>query len=290
MERGGERFVKMSISFVKMHGLGNDYIYLDDREAEIPDPGPWAPILCDRHRGIGADGIIVLRRDDELPVRMEMVNADGSRSAMCGNGIRCVARLARERGYASEDAFKIGVDGGRCAARIVRASGDGSPITGASIDLGIPRVEPEETVEGSFGTLSGRPVDVGNPHFVHHLTRGELDDFPLAEIGPAVEHHERFPHRTNVGIAVVERRDFVRLRVWERGSGETQACGSGATATAAALNAAGLVDGTVTVQVLGGALEIAFDDRRHAWMTGAADHSFTGNFCEESLRKTVASP
>ena len=296
MERGGERFVKMSIPFVKMHGLGNDYIYLDEREAEIPDPGPWAPILCDRHRGIGADGIIVLRRDDELPVRMEMVNADGSRSAMCGNGIRCVARLARERGYATEDAFEIGIDGGRCAARIVRSflecgflpddRIEDAPITGAAINLGLPEIGPSEVIEGIFGSLEGRAVDVGNPHFVHQLTDGALADYPLSVIGPAVEHHERFPHRTNLGIASVERRDFVKLRVWERGSGETQACGSGATAAVSALRAAGQVDDSVTVHVLGGRLEIDFDAYGHAWMTGDAEHAFTGSFDEGPLAET----
>ncbi len=275
MERSHGPFVKTDIPFVKMHGLGNDYIYLDEREGEVPDPGPWAVILSDRHRGIGADGVIVLRRDPECPVRMQMVNADGSRSAMCGNGIRCVARLARDRGYAKSDAFEIAVDGGRRAARIIREEGR---IVAVSIDLGIPRVAPaEETVSTEAGELTGLAVDVGNPHFVHRHD-GELDPFPLAVLGPAIEHHSRFPERTNLGIARVVDRRTLELRVWERGTGETQACGSGATAAAAAMRTTGAVGDEVEVRVTGGSLTITFDRDGHAWMTGPAVESFRGTF------------
>jgi len=261
-----------------MHGLGNDYIYIDEREVEVPDPSAWAPRLSDRHRGIGSDGIIVLRRDPVCPVRMEMVNADGSRAGMCGNGIRCVARLARERGYAERDEFEIAVDAGRCAARILRRDGE---IVAVSIDLGRPRVAPgEETVAGPWGSLAGIAVDVGNPHFVHR-TEEELAEFPLERVGPAVERHPRFPGRTNVGIAKVLDRSTIDLRVWERGAGETQACGSGATAAAAAMRAAGHVGDEVEVRVLGGSLGIAFDRDRHAWMTGPAEESFRGSFARE---------
>jgi diaminopimelate epimerase len=268
------------VPFVKMHGLGNDYIYLDEREVDVPDPGAWAPILSDRHRGIGSDGIIVLRRDPECPVRMEMVNADGSRSGMCGNGIRCVAKLARERGYADRDEFEVAVDAGRCPARIIRRGGE---IIAVSIDLGPPRIAPaEETVSGPWGSLAGIAVDVGNPHFVHR-TEGAIEDFPLERIGPAVERHPRFPARTNVGIARVLDRRRIDLRVWERGAGETQACGSGATAAAAAMRAAGHVGDEVEVRVLGGTLTIAFDRDRHAWMTGPAVESFRGSFLRGSV-------
>ena len=282
------------VPFVKMHGLGNDYVYLDEREGDLPDPGPWAPVLADRHRGIGSDGIIVLRRDRDCPVRMEMVNADGSRSGMCGNGIRCVARLARERGYATEDAFEIAVDDGRCAARILREGDDpNGSIVAVSIDLGVPRVgadlaasaldvEPE-VIDVSGTAFSGVAIDVGNPHFVHRLgdlagSSSDLTAFPLGELGPRVEHHPRFPHRTNVGIAHVLDRATIDLRVWERGSGETQACGSGATAAATAMRARGLVGDDVAVRVLGGTLRITFDAQGHAWMTGAAEESFRGVF------------
>ena len=268
---------RSSVPFVKMHGLGNDYIYLDERQGEIPDPAPWAAILADRHRGIGSDGIIVLRRDPDCPVRMEMVNADGSRSGMCGNGIRCVARLARERGYAAADTFEIAVDAGRRTARIIRAE-DGNTIRAVSIDLGRPRVAPDtETIEGGWGTLTGVAVDVGNPHFVHR-TEEDLASFPLERVGPGVEHHPRFPGRTNLGIVHVLDRGELSLRVWERGSGETQACGSGATAAAAAMRATGAVGDEVVVRVLGGALTISFDEDGHAWMTGPAEESFRGTF------------
>jgi diaminopimelate epimerase len=264
------------VPFVKMHGLGNDYVYIDEREVEVPaDVAHWARILSDRHRGIGSDGLIVLRRDSECPVRMEMVNADGSRSGMCGNGIRCVARLARERGYARTDEFPVAVDAGRLAARIRR---EGGRIAAVSIDLGAPRVAPAaETVAGPWGELTGVVVDVGNPHFVHRLD-GDLSAFPLERIGPAVERHPRFPARTNVGIARVVDRGRIDLRVWERGAGETQACGSGATAAAAAMRAQGLAGDEVEVRVRGGTLSIAFDGAGHAWKTGPAEESFRGSF------------
>ena len=263
------------VPFVKMHGLGNDYVYLDEREVEVPDPGPWSVILSDRHRGIGSDGVIVLRRDPECPVRMEMVNSDGSPSAMCGNGIRCVARLARERGYATEDTFEIAVDEGRCAAKIIREEGE---IVAVSIDLGVPRVSALEEIEVAGRPFGGIAVDVGNPHFVHRFEEAALADYPLAEIGPTVEHHVRFPDRTNLGIAHVLDREHIDLRVWERGAGETQACGSGATAAAAAMRSVGAVGDDVEVRVLGGALRITFDAAGHAWMTGAAETSFRGEF------------
>ncbi len=263
------------VPFVKMHGLGNDYVYLDEREVEVPDPGPWSVILSDRHRGIGSDGVIVLRRDPACPVRMEMVNSDGSASAMCGNGIRCVARLARERGYATEDMFEIAVDQGRCAARILR---DGETISAVSIDLGVPKIDALELIEVGGEPFGGIAIDLGNPHFVHRFEGSDLSAFPLGEIGPLVEHHGRFPHRTNLGIAHVLDRGRIDLRVWERGAGETQACGSGATAAACAMRSVGAVGDQVEVRVLGGELQITFDDAGHVWMTGAAEESFRGAF------------
>lgn len=273
---------RATIPFVKMHGLGNDYVYLDEREGPIPDPARWAPILSDRHRGIGSDGVIVLRQDPDRPVRMEMVNADGSRSGMCGNGIRCVARLARERGYATKDAFVIAVEGGSCPVRILREGGE---ISAIAVDLGVPLVERAPVTvsggrnsrDGDWGELTGTVVDVGNPHFVH-TARTAVEEFPLERFGPAVERHPRFPHRTNVGVVEVVARDHLRLRVWERGTGETRACGSGATAAAAALRAAGEVDDLVRVSLPGGDLMIEFDAKGHAWMTGPAEESFRGAF------------
>lgn len=288
------RCSSLVVPFVKMHGLGNDYVYLDEREVEVPPPGPWSVILSDRHRGVGADGLIVLRRDERAAVRMEMVNADGTPSGMCGNGLRCVARLARERGYATEDHFLIAVDGGLRPTRIVREAGrPGGAIVGVSIDLGVPRFGPERrrgspadgappleriTLAGGGPELLGLSVDVGNPHFVHRVAEGTLADHPLGELGPRVERHPRFPDRTNFGV--VEHRGGSRLglRVWERGAGETQACGSGATAAAAAMRALGIVGDEVTVEVLGGVLRIEFDDAGHAWMTGPAEESFRGVF------------
>jgi len=268
------------VPFVKMHGLGNDYVFLDERESEIPHLGPWARVLSDRHRGIGSDGVIVLRKDEACPVRMEMVNADGSPSGMCGNGIRCLARLARERGYATSDSFDVAVDAGRVSARIIRERGR---IVAVSIDLGIPRVSETEIISGSFGSLEGVVVEIGNPHFVH-LTESAVEEFPLERIGPEIERHTRFPMGINVGIASVSGDREIDLRVWERGAGETLACGSGATAAVAVLRASGRVGDEVMVGVRGGTLAIAFDSTGHASMTGPAEISFHGEFSRALLR------
>ncbi len=263
-----------SVPFVKMHGLGNDYVYLDERETVIGDVPAWSRVLSERHRGVGSDGLIVLRRDAEHACRMEMVNADGSHAEMCGNGIRCVARLARERGYADTDTFTIATDNGPLEVEVRLA--DDPP----SVRVGMGRAVIEEadaSVEAGGRTFVGSIVDVGNPHFIVPI---DIDsrEFPLEQFGPLLEIHPRFPHRANIEFVHATTRQDIAFRVWERGSGETQACGTGATAAAAALYAKGVVDATSTVHLLGGDLVIEVHDDGHTWMTGPAEVSFHGTF------------
>ncbi|MEM7263788.1 MAG: diaminopimelate epimerase [Planctomycetota bacterium] len=260
--------------FTKMHGLGNDYVYLDEREVEVGDVPAWSRILSDRHRAIGSDGLIILRRDPEHACRMEMVNADGSRAEMCGNGIRCVARLARERGYVDRDRFTIATDAGVLEAEVDLSK---TPVQ-VRVDMGRAKiVESNVTLIANGQSFTGSIVDVGNPHFVIPISVSP-QSVPLETVGPILEHDERFPHRANIEFVCPTNRTSIEFRVWERGSGETRACGTGATAAAAALRALDLVDSISTVHLLGGDLTIEVGDDGRCWMTGPAEESFRGTF------------
>lgn len=261
------------LPFVKMHGLGNDYIYLDERESEIPQDLPaLSRILSDRHRGIGADGIIVLRRDDAAPCRMEMYNADGSRAEMCGNGIRCVAELAHRRGYTDGDHFTIGSDSGPREVWVTRT---GPTSADVRVEMGLAKLADPETLESEGRAFRGVFVDLGNPHFVIELEESPRN-FDLPRFGPPLERHPRFPHRANIEFVQVRVRDEIDFRVWERGSGETQACGTGATAAVAALAAHDRCAPRTTVHLLGGDLLIEVTPDGHTYMTGPAVTSFSG--------------
>lgn len=275
-----------SIPFTKMHGLGNDYVYLDDRELGAHAPTKeqavaWASVLADRHRGIGGDGLIILRHDGETPVRMEMYNADGSRAEMCGNGIRCVARLAWERGYCDDVEFLVGSDSGPRPVRVT--TDDHDSCTAVRVDMGVPVVEELETnltVEGR--TFEVSILSLGNPHCVIELEQDPAH-FPVERYGPLLERHPRFPDRANIEFVHPLRRDELLFRVWERGSGETQACGTGASAAVAALHQRGRLDEKAVVHLLGGDLEIEITQDQHVWMTGPAESVFTGSFPSDRL-------
>ncbi len=264
-----------SVSFAKMHGLGNDYVYLDERETAVGDPVRWARILSDRHRAIGSDGLIILRRDPHHSCRMEMYNADGSRAEMCGNGIRCVARLAWERGYATSPRFEIATDSGPRRVEVVVAGG---AVRAVRVAMGVPAVEAEAAeVEAGGRTFRGTILSLGNPHFVIELDAPPAE-FPVATYGPLLERHTRFPNRTNVEFVRCLGRGALEFRVWERGAGETRACGTGATASVAALHRRGRLDAEATVHLPGGDLEIAIAPDGEAWMTGPAEEAFRGTF------------
>ena len=266
--------------FVKLHGLGNDYVYFDDRDPALGDVdwdrvADWAPRVADRHRGVGGDGVIVLRRDPEHACRMEMYNADGSRAEMCGNGLRCVARLAFERGYASEPTFTIATDAG--PKEVVVLGENDAAVRDVQIEMGPGRLA-ESDLELAIGdeTILGRAADVGNPHFVVPIDV-RARDYPVHEIGSQIECDPAFPNRVNVEFVHVVDRKNVDFRVWERGSGETQACGTGACAAALVLHARGDVDSTVTIHLLGGPLEITVGEEGAITMRGATEEAFRGS-------------
>ena len=286
----------MQIPFVKMHGIGNDYVYLDrasgTRGSAAATPGRAAPALAetqlpalaqaiaDRHFGVGGDGLVLILPGDTEPLRMRMFNADGSEAEMCGNAIRCVARYAHDTGLADGARFSIEtmrravamemLDDGRVCADM------GAPMRfDDGAELGAAPLRPETlTIDGIEHEFT--PLSMGNPHavvFVDDL------DFDLPALGTRFEHHPRFPQRTNTEFVVPLARDRLRMRVWERGSGETLACGTGACAAAVAAVVTGRAGRRVTLHLRGGDLEIHWSpDDNHVYMTGPADYVFSGTF------------
>jgi diaminopimelate epimerase len=275
--------------FSKWHGIGNDFLIVteeelshvrgggsayvgdwpDDRRPRLEDDAVVA--VCDRHFGVGGDGILVLGDSDAADARMLIHNADGSMADMCGNGIRVAARYLVERGMVTpgdDGSFAIETSGGIMRPTVLE---DGR----VRVDMGTLSSEGRDTIELDGGEhLTGNVVSVGNPHFVVHR---EPEGPSLHVLGPLAEHHARFPDRTNVEFWELVDRDggVVRMRVWERGVGETLACGTGACAVAFTARDDAHLDGPITVRLPGGDLEIEFDGDR-AFMTGAAHEAWQG--------------
>ena len=263
----------MRVSFTKMHGLGNDFVVLDGREAELPPiTAPLARALADRRTGIGCDQLVVLGPSASADFAMRIFNPDGSEAGACGNASRAVALLH-----------------GR-PARIETGGGtiEASPVSdGIAVDMGIPRFGWQHIpLAYAMDTLSlpvgwedlAQPVavNVGNPHVVFFVP--DCDAVALDRLGPLIENDSLFPERVNVNVATVENRQAIRLRVWERGAGLTRACGTGACATAVAAMRRGLTDHEVRVHLPGGPLGITWREDDHIIMTGPATESFQGSF------------
>ncbi|HTV88176.1 MAG TPA: diaminopimelate epimerase [Stellaceae bacterium] len=271
----------MQIAFLKMHGLGNDFVVLDARGAPIALDAAAARVIADRHTGIGCDQIVVVEaaRRPETAAYMRIVNADGSEAAACGNATRCVARLIAEE------------TGAQCV-RLDTAAGmrDAAmrPDGRVAVDMGeartgwrsIPLARETDTLEADVaaGPLRG-PVctNIGNPHATFFVADAAAID--LSAVGPLLEHDKLFPERANIGVATVEGADRIRLRVWERGAGITRACGTGACAALVAAHRRGLAGRCGTVALDGGELDIAWRrDDGHVIMTGPAEFVFAGRF------------
>lgn len=281
------------IPFVKMHGIGNDYVYWDrvaGAGAALPEPAEealpeLARRMADRHTGIGGDGLVLIVPGETQPLRMRMFNADGSEAEMCGNAIRCVARYARDAGLAAAARFSIQTMRRDVAVELLadgRVRADmGAPreCSGAELSAA-PRAPETLAIDGADYEFT--PVSMGNPHavvFVDHL------DFDLAALGRKFEHHPRFPQRTNTEFVVPVSRRRLRMRVWERGSGETLACGTGACAAAVAAVLTGRSERQVTLHLRGGDLEIDWSERgNHVFMTGPAEYAFRGTYIWNDAR------
>lgn len=258
------------IQFDKMHGLGNDYIYIDLDRFPIEDLEAFAVKYSHRRFGIGGDGIITYNREPSGLYKMRIFNLDGSEGMMCGNAIRCVAKLLYERGLCRENPMRIDT---RSGVKILELTIEGEVVTRVRVDMGVPKVGEEQEVMQTMGCT----IDVGNPHFVHFI-QSDPDDYPLERVGPQMETHSAFSDGINYEVVQVKDRRTIKMRVWERGSGLTWACGTGATATAIAALHQGLVDSPVTIEMPGGDLEIEWGggEAESAFMTGSATHVFKG--------------
>lgn len=274
------------MKFTKMQGLGNDYIYVNCLEENVSDPSDLAVKLSDRHFGIGADGLILIKPSKKADFEMDMYNADGSRGKMCGNGIRCVAKYVYDKGLTDKTSISIDTQSG---VKYLDLTVENGKAVLVKVNMGSPSLLAEQVpviadtkeVIAAPLTVGGREyqitcVSMGNPHCVTFLEE-DVRNLDLKETGPFFENHERFPDRINTEFVNVIDRKTLRMRVWERGSGETLACGTGACAVAVAAIRNQLTEDKVTVHLLGGDLQIYWDQKADiVYMTGPAEIVFDG--------------
>lgn len=278
------------MEFTKMQGLGNDYVYVNCFKEKIENPSEMAVKVSDRHFGIGSDGLILIKPSEVADFEMEMYNADGSRGEMCGNGIRCVAKYVYDYGLTDKTSILVETLGG---IKYLDLTVEHGKVTLVKVDMGTPILKPElipivakgETVIDEPIMVGGKEyhmtgVSMGNPHDVVFMD--DIKNLEIEKIGPLFENHERFPNRINTEFVNVIDRHTAQMRVWERGSGETLACGTGACAVAVACILNGLTENTVTVKLLGGDLRIEWDrEKNTVYMTGPAEVSFDGVWKEK---------
>lgn len=288
------------MKFTKMHGIGNDYVYVDGSKERLDDPSHTAKIVSDRHFGIGSDGLILINPSKAADFEMEMYNADGSRGKMCGNGIRCVGKYVYDHHLTDKKDLSIETLAG---IKHLNLYTSGDKVVRVRVDMGAPILNPElipvDRKAGPGGvcvdhlepwgevireapivlkdtfSMKGTCISMGNPHCVVQVA--DVPGFDVAGIGPLFEHNPLFPEGVNTEFICVEDRRNVRMRVWERGSGETWACGTGACAVAVACILNGLTETKVTVHLRGGDLEIEWDQKANTvFMTGPASTVFEG--------------
>jgi diaminopimelate epimerase len=282
------------MKFTKMHGAGNDYIFIDARGLKEDWPS-LSRAMSDRHFGVGGDGIILILASGVAHLKMRMFNADGSEAEMCGNGIRCFAKYAIERGIVPSPVTSLDVET-LAGIRSIVPFYAGGKITGARVSMGPPALDPEAlpvTLEPAGGKKGGPVVDypfqvegfnlpltfvsMGNPHAVTFLEE-PVGQFPLHAIGPKVEHHPMFPRRVNFEVVNVRGEGQLAARVWERGSGETLACGTGACAIAVAARLLRLCGARVDIILPGGTLTIDWDGEGEVFLEGPAEEVFEGEW------------
>ena len=273
------------MKFTKMHGLGNDYVYVNCFEEKIDNPPAVARFVSDRHFGIGSDGLIMINPSKTADFEMEMYNADGSRGEMCGNGIRCVAKYVYDYGLTDKTQISVETLGG---IKYLDLTVEDGKVSLVKVDMGKPELEADlipiisereqvidEPIEVDGKEYHMTGVSMGNPHAVIYVD--DVKGLDLEKTGPKFENHERFPKRINTEFVHCIDRQTVEMRVWERGSGETLACGTGACAVAVSSILNNLTDTQVTVKLLGGDLQIEWDrEKDRVFMTGPATVVFDG--------------
>ena len=279
-----------TLRFTKMHGCGNDYVYINCFEETVEDPAALAVRLSDRHKGIGGDGVILICPSDVADAKMRMFNLDGSEGKMCGNGIRCVAKYVFDHGIARKEELKIETLSGVKTCLIHEENGEAVSVT---VDMGEAILRPGEipvalpgdcvihqNVEVAGGIYEITCVSMGNPHCV--IFGEDPDGLELSEIGPRFEHDPLFPQGVNTEFIQVLDGHTLKMRVWERGSGETMACGTGACAVLVATVLNGKCGRSADVDLLGGRLHIRWDEETgHVFMTGGAVTVFEGELIED---------
>ncbi len=272
------------MKFTKMHGLGNDYIYIDctKNKNNIETPEELSKMVSDRHFGVGSDGIILICDSDKCDFKMRMFNADGSEAEMCGNGIRCVGKYVYDFGLTDKTNITIETKAGVKRLGLNASNGKVSTVT---VDMGEPILDKEKIPvnpnNGKFVELKVldkdfifTPVSMGNPHAITFISN--LDAFDIDKYGKIVEGDSHFPNKTNVEFIEILDKNHIKMRVYERGTGETLACGTGACASVVASVLNNLTDRTVNVKLLGGSLNINYNEDGHVYMTGEATTVFTG--------------
>lgn len=266
--------------FTKMEGLGNDYVYLDCFRAAPDDLPRLARRMSDRHFGVGSDGLICLFPSKFADFRMAMFNADGSEGAMCGNGIRCAGKLAFDTGLVPHKRMKVETRSGVKELTLTEGNGE---IIGATVNMGVPRISPPLSLADGEGETTIYPVSMGNPHGVCIVKDVKVLD--LTAKGPKLAVNSHFPEGINVEFVEVAAPDRLRMRVWERGSGETLACGTGACAALAAAHSIGLAHRAAVVALPGGELRLDWAEDGQMYMTGPARTVFIGEWPEHGTER-----
>ena len=276
------------MKFTKMQGLGNDYVYVDTFANKVEDPSSLARKVSDRHFGIGSDGLVLIMPSDECDFRMRMFNPDGSEAEMCGNAIRCVSKYVYDKKFTDKTEIMVETLAGVKVIRMLLGT-DGK-VAKATVDMGAPILDADKVpVTAATGKVIAQKaafdgkefeitcVSMGNPHCVIFMPSGSVDNMDIASIGPRIETDPMFPRKTNVEFVEVVNEKELKMRVWERGTGETLACGTGACATLVAAVLNGKSGRKADIHLRGGILTIEWDEKTgHVFMTGPAVTVFEG--------------
>ena len=278
------------MEFTKMNGAGNDYVYMNASNLS-EDWSQIAVNVSDRHKGIGSDGLILAMPSEIADIKMRMFNSDGSEGEMCGNGIRCLVGFAIDQNLIPSKQKTVLVETGAGVLSVTPIRTN-NVMTGATVSMGLPILEPSQipveidsssfpvldhTLNIGYEQMKLSFISMGNPHAISFIDE-DIDKYPLTEIGPLVENHEIFPNKINFEIVNIIDRSHLKVRVWERGSGITLACGTGACAVAVAAKLKGIIDDSCTISLPGGDLEISWIDNNEVLMTGPIEKVFSGNW------------
>lgn len=270
------------MKFVKIHGLGNDYLYFDCTKKIMENPSLLATLLSDRHFGVGADGIILLLKSDIADFKMRIFNADGSEAEMCGNGIRGLSKYIYEYGFSKKKVLNIETN---CGIKEVKNKIQDKEVISSSVDMGkVTNINLKQMIEINDEKYLVNVVSLGNPHCI--IFTDNVDKINLSDVGPLIERHSLFPNRTNVEFVEIIDKDNIKMRVWERGSGETLACGTGACASCVISYLNGYINSKCSVHLSNGILNVYYNDEtKKVFLEGPSAKVFDGYINTKKLIK-----